>query len=236
MSKDHFGAQQQAYDEAKVLRSIEHPGVCKLFDTYEDSDNICLVLEYIEGHELFDEIGDDMPPDESRIAEIMRQLLTTLEFCHGPEHSIVHRDIKPENIMITETPSESNATAGPALQVKLIDFGVAAKIGQEIDGVVGTRPYLPPEALAETGFCCPSLDMWSLGVVLYACLLGELPPSGVRAGRCHLDLTDSIWDRNLVSAFARDLVAGLLQVDPAQRLSATQALQHPWIRCAGSVS
>jgi len=170
-----------------------------------------------------------MPPDEARISEIMRQLLTTLEFCHGPQHSIVHRDIKPENIMVVET-------KGPALQVKLIDFGVSTPIGQELDGIVGTRPYLAPEALSETGFCCPSLDMWSLGVVLYVCLLGELPPADVRTGCSTLDLADAIWDRHGVSVSARNLVAGLLQVDPAQRLSAAQALQHPWIRWVGSVS
>jgi calcium-dependent protein kinase len=204
--------------------------VCKLLDTYEDNDNVCLVLEYIEGHELFDELGGDTPPDESRIAEIMRQLLTTLEFCHGPQHSIVHRDIKPENIMVMEAPAKPKATTGPALQVKLIDFGVATPIGQELDGLVGTRPYLAPEALSGTGYCCSSLDMWSLGVTLYACLLGELPPAGVREGRSPLDLADAVWDRHGVSASARNLVAGLLQLDPAQRLSAAEALQHPWIQ------
>jgi len=236
ISKDDFGVPQQAYHEAKVLRSIEHPGVCKLLDMYEDSDNICLVLEYIEGHELFDELGGDILPNESRISEIMRQLLTTLEFCHGPQHSIVHRDIKPENIMIMEVPSMSKAIKGPALQVKLIDFGLATPIGQELDGIAGTRPYMAPETLSETGFCCSSLDMWSLGVVLYACLLGELPPAGVRAGCSPLDLADAIWDKHGVSLPARNLVAGLLQVDPGQRLSAAQALQHPWIQCAGSIS
>mmetsp|Transcript_108587 Transcript_108587/g.307857 ORF Transcript_108587/g.307857 Transcript_108587/m.307857 type:complete len:291 (+) Transcript_108587:1395-2267(+) len=187
-----------------------------------------LVMEHIDGCELFDEIGGDGLCDELAVREVMRQVLQALAHCHS--RGVVHRDIKPENIML-----EGPLVPGGRPTVKLIDFGLAsrgrARGGRPAEPLPGTGPYLAPEARAG---CTPepSSDLWSAGVVLHALLTGVLLPAQVSSGREPLDP----GSRALASApdGARDLLASLLQVDPRKRPTAAEAAVHPWLLGAGA--
>jgi serine/threonine protein kinase len=168
VSKSDHKAARTARHEAECHRQLEHPGVCSFVDVLEDEENVYLVLEYIEGHDLFEEIAAKGNLDESYAAEVTRQLLEILEYCHLAKN-LIHRDIKPENIMLTVTQCVDFGVAD--VRVKLIDFGLA----QEADyGVaqpgVGTAGYLAPETTF--GEYSPASDMWSVGKFVCFMLFG----------------------------------------------------------------
>jgi serine/threonine protein kinase len=171
----------------------------------------------------------------------LRQVLDALAYCHAPERDVVHRDIKPENIMICDS---STANADP--EVKLIDFGLAAPIGEHLNEIVGTVHYLAPEAFAWGCRSAATLDIWSAGVVMHTLLTGELLPSRLRAG------TDSGNAADLVRQLrptkkgavghsvpntspAWDLLASLLREVPADRPTAAEAAKHPWLTSLGEM-
>jgi serine/threonine protein kinase len=204
--------------EARVLRSLDHDGVCQLLEVCEDESNMYLVLEHIEGHELFDEIGTNGLGDEQASQEIMRQVLEALSHCH--ERGVVHMDVKPENIMIG-----GQRKAGEPPVAKLIDFGFSARVGSPL-AAGGTGPYLAPEVHvgdpAET-----SADLWSAGVVMHVLLTGTLPPREVCAGLEALDVDSGCLAAT--SEPARDLLLALLSTDQRRRPTAQQAAAHPWV-------
>lgn len=204
--------------EISILKRLDHPGICRIYETFEDAHAIYLVLEFIDGKELFDEILQADHLSETKAAEIMYQIFNCLQYCH--ERHVVHRDLKPENIMTCHGDHGDEAP-----DVKLIDFGLAeifSPLRPSSGGLLGTVDYMAPEA--RTGSDGPAADVWSAGMVLHALLLGCLP-----AG-LHVDFASG----NSLSRQATDLLSGLLQVDPAQRLSASLASVHPWFNSASS--
>mmetsp|Transcript_23432 Transcript_23432/g.66858 ORF Transcript_23432/g.66858 Transcript_23432/m.66858 type:complete len:473 (-) Transcript_23432:144-1562(-) len=225
LRKEGRSAQKLVQNETTMMQLLEHPGVCKLLDTFEDDDNFYLALEFVDGHELFEEVAAQTPMGERRAAEVMRQLLAALRHCHS--RGVIHRDLKPENIMV----AGRQGCGEP--KVKLLDFGLAMREGQQLSGVSGTRPYLAPEAMTGRGACSAAMDLWSAGVILYTCLLGELPPSSVRSGAVPV-LDAKAWCRVQVSAAAKDLVALLMRREPSERLTAAEAVQHPWLQGGAS--
>jgi len=179
-----------------------------LVDMYEDDENVYLVLEYIEGHDVFEEVVAKGYLDESYAAEVSRQLIEALEYCHNSKH-LIHRDIKPENIMLTSVHSTTFGVAD--VRIKLIDFGLAQDATLDFaQPNVGTDAYLAPEtAFGEYG---PASDMWSVGQVLCFMLFG---------GRARQ------WEA--ISSEARDFALSLMREQAAERLTATEALSHPWL-------
>ncbi|CAK0874891.1 unnamed protein product, partial [Prorocentrum cordatum] len=214
IAKDSARAREVAVREAMLVGGMG--GTMRRFFP-KDESTMHLVMEHIDGCELFDEIGGDGLCDELAVREVMRQVLQALAHCHS--RGVVHRDIKPENIML-----EGPLVPGGRPTVKLIDFGLAsrgrARGGRPAEPLPGTGPYLAPEARAG---CTPepSSDLWSAGVVLHALLTGVLLPAQVSSGREPLDP----GSRALASApdGARDLLASLLQVDPRKRPTAAEA-------------
>jgi serine/threonine protein kinase len=185
-----------------------------LVDVLEDPFSVHLVLEYIEGEDLLDYMLEAGCLTEETAADIIRQLLQALAHVH--EHKIVHRDIKPENVMI------HGSLAAP--RVTLIDFGLAQSIGLTPGkGVEGTLPYLAPEAFEESHRCEASLDLWSVGVVLFAMLTSELPSNANSYG----SMVDNLTGR--VSEGAQSFLRGLL-VPKEFRMSAEEALEHEWLK------
>lgn len=221
ISKIHC-AREAAVQEAEIMRPLRHPAVCRLVDTCEDARNVYLVLEHIDGHELFEEIESiSGSANEVRAAQIMRQVLEGLAYCHD-EGGVVHRDIKPENIMVSDA-------GGGAPSAKLIDFGIALRAGDICDELEGTEPYLAPEA-RYSARAHQSSDLWSVGVVLHVLLTGQLLPEAVQLGHAYLDLERGALAGRRMSTPAKDLVAGLLHPEPRERLSASTAAAHPWLR------
>jgi len=211
--------------EIAILRRLDHPAICRLLETFEDDKAIYLVMELIDGRELFDEIVEQSPDklDERQASNIMRQVFTALQYCHA--RAVMHRDLKPDNIMVSARGSSQS-------EVKIIDFGLAVMssrpLKRSISSAVGTADYQAPEARAGTHM--PVSDVWSTGMVLHALLVGCLPTSDVLFGEDALHLSAPRYQR--LSQPARDLLWRLLQPDPARRMTAAEASAHPWV-CKG---
>jgi calcium-dependent protein kinase len=208
--------------ECEIFLSMDHPHVCRLVDVYEADDQLNLVMECMEGGELFHRVTERKRFSEKDAADAAYQMLLAVNYIHS--HDVCHRDIKLENFLYDK--KDSN-------HLKLIDFGFS-KIwdhNSKMSLSCGTLAYVAPEVLDKnyTNKC----DLWSLGVVIFILLVGYMPFSGseshqvqsIRAGRC--TFRPESWKK--VSKEASEFVAKLLIVNPNERLSAEQALKEPWI-------
>jgi len=214
---------QQLDSEVAVFLGMDHPHVARLFDVYETDEYLHLVMECLEGGELFDRVTERKRYSEQDAAEAARQMLLALNYLHS--HGIVHRDLKLENFLYDFKHGD---------HLKLIDFGFSKVWDPNIKMHVscGTLSYVAPEVLDKS--YTKQCDLWSLGVIAFILLAGYMPFSGseqvqkakISAGE--YTLKKERW--STVSEEALGFVQALLQVNPDKRLTAEQALEHPWIR------
>lgn len=212
--------------EIEVMALLSgHPNVVGLKAVYEDKSCVHLIMELCAGGELFHRLEKHGRFSEPDARVLFRDLMEVVMYCH--DKGIVHRDLKPENILLDNKSSSS--------PIKLADFGLATYIkpGQSLNGTVGSPFYIAPEVLA--GGYNKAADVWSAGVILYILLSGIPPFWGKTKSRIfdavrseELRFPSEHWD--LISASAKALIAGMLCRDPAQRLTAAQVLDHPWIK------
>ncbi|EPR60647.1 calcium-dependent protein kinase CDPK2B [Toxoplasma gondii TgCatPRC2] len=211
--------------EIAIMKCLDHPNIIKLYETFEDHKNIYLVLELCKGGELFDRIIEEGYFSEMYAGTLMRQAFAALYYIH--QHGIAHRDLKPENFLFADKSKEA--------PLKIIDFGLAARAGPTtvLATKAGTPYYVAPQVLQ--GKYTYKCDIWSAGVIMYILLCGYPPFHGdndaeilakVKSGKFSFNEQD--WKN--VSVEAKDLIRKLLTYDPAQRLTAEQALAHPWIK------
>lgn len=215
-------------DEINLMRGTDHPHIIKLYEVFHDKINIYLVLELCTGGELFDFVVDKRHLSEEEARLITRQLLRAVSYLHA--HDVCHRDLKPENLMFSE-PNALNS-------LKLIDFGLSKMMGgngQSMTTKVGSPYYIAPEVL--TGNYGKECDLWSVGVIVYALLCGYCPFDGksdsmilAKVKRGTFNYNGAEW--TAVSDTAKDLINHLLVLQPANRLTAEQALTHPWVATA----
>jgi calcium-dependent protein kinase len=207
---------------------MDHPCICRLFETFEDEKKFYMVLENIDGRDLFEDIVARGRMSEYRAAVILQQVFRGLLYCH--RMPVIHRDIKLENIMVMK---QENGEYGEDPQIKLIDFGLAvcdSSIAERCRGSSGSRyggTYSSPEA--RSGVCTAASDMWNTGVVLYILLSGVMPLQKVLDGEEILDFSGQS-DFDDVSDNAKDLISNLIVVETEKRLTAAQALLHPWLQ------
>lgn len=211
--------------EINLLKITDHPHIVKMYDLFEDPQSIYLVMEVCSGGELFDFVVRKQHLSEDEARTIMVQLVRSLHYLHS--HEICHRDLKPENLLFAE---EDNLSS-----LKLIDFGLSKMMGKRNERMttrVGTPYYISPDVL--TGSYGVQCDMWSAGVILYVLLCGYPPFWGnsdstilakVRRGVYNYSGTE--WTN--VSQQAKDFINHLLVMQPEGRLTAEQALTHPWM-------
>ena len=211
---------------------LDHPNVIKLFEIYEDEDDVYLVQELWTGGELFDYIVNQEFLSERQASNIFQQVLHSVMYCH--KNGVCHRDLKPENFMFESTKEGAN--------LKLIDFGLSCNyfktnnIGEQrymrMTTRAGTAFFMAPEVLEQN--YSNACDMWSWGVILYVMLWGYPPFDGdteeeillsVQTGE--YDFNDEVWDN--VSDEAKDLIQKLLWAEN-DRLSPKEALEHPWLK------
>jgi len=213
--------------EIAVMKMMDHPNICKLFETFEDARNVYLVMELCEGGELFDRIIELNRMTERQAAIVMQNMFRALFYMHSV--SVCHRDLKPENFLFTDKKPVEEAT------LKLIDFGLARgfKKNEILRTKAGTPFYVAPEVL--TGKYGESSDLWSLGVIMFVLLCGYPPFHGqtddevlrqVKVGKLIFEAKD--WQG--ISDDAKELVRGLLTRTPTERLTADQALNHIWTK------
>ncbi|KAF3601322.1 hypothetical protein F2Q69_00036137 [Brassica cretica] len=213
--------------EVKILRALSgHNNLPHFYDAYEDHDNVYIVMELCEGGELLDRIlsrGGKYTEEDAKT--VMIQILNVVAFCHL--QGVVHRDLKPENFLYTSKEDTS--------QLKAIDFGLSDYVrpDERLNDIVGSAYYVAPEVLHRS--YSTEADIWSVGVIVYILLCGSRPfwartESGIFRAVLKADPTfdDTPWP--LLSSEARDFVKRLLNKDPRRRLTAAQALSHPWIK------
>ncbi|VDK29673.1 unnamed protein product [Gongylonema pulchrum] len=217
--------------EVDILRKVRHPGVVAFQEMLETSDRIFVVMEKLKGDMLEMILSSEKGRLSERITQfLVYQILIALRYLHSL--NIVHCDLKPENILLA---SDSDFP-----QVKLCDFGFARIIGERgfRRSVVGTPAYLAPEVLRNRGFN-RSLDMWSVGVIVYVSLSGTFPFNEDEDINDQIENADFMYPANPwqeVTATAIDFISGLLQVKMSRRLTVLKALSHNWLQVSQSRS
>ncbi|XP_075219214.1 phosphorylase kinase gamma isoform X2 [Lycorma delicatula] len=215
-------------EEVRILRLVTgHPYIIQLHDVFESSTFIFLVFELCKNGELFDYLTSVVTLSEKKTRYIMRQLLEALQHVH--RNGIVHRDLKPENILLDDS-----------MNIKVTDFGFARvlKPSEKLYELCGTPGYLAPEVLKANMFedypgYSHEVDMWACGVIMYTLLVG-CPPFWHRKQMVMLrnimegkySFTSPEWAD--ISEEPKDLIQKLLVVDPSQRLTVNDALEHPF--------
>ncbi|KAF7731938.1 hypothetical protein EC973_007769 [Apophysomyces ossiformis] len=234
ISKSRFGRKPKLLpsiiEEIGILMSLDaHPGVIQVEKVFNEPKYIYVVLEYAKGGELFDRIVDRKHLSEAETRFVFWQLFSAIQFLHS--RGIIHRDLKPENVLLANEGS---------LHVKITDFGLAKfhRGENSLGSQCGTPNYVAPEILDPAGTRAygKACDLWSLGVIMYICLCGfppfneELgpPPMKQQIREGIYDFPSPYWDN--ISSEAKELVRGLLTVNPKDRLSVEQALAHEWMK------
>ncbi|XP_077234200.1 CDPK-related kinase 3-like [Tasmannia lanceolata] len=213
--------------EVKILKALSvHKNLIKFYDACEDANNVYIIMELCEGGELLDRIlsrGGRYTEEDAK--SIIVQILSVASFCHL--QGVVHRDLKPENFLFTTREEDA--------PMKLIDFGLSDFIrpDERLNDIVGSAYYVAPEVLHRS--YSMEADIWSIGVITYILLCGSRPfwartESGIFRAvlRADPNFDDSPWPA--VSPEAKDFVKRLLNKDYRKRMTAAQALGHPWLR------
>ena len=221
-------------DEIDILKSLDHPDIVRIIESFNTKDSYVLVTEYCEGGELYDQVRNQL--SETQIAVIFKQLLSGLAYLHS--HNIVHRDLKLENILIQEI-EKSKTTGEDLFNIKIIDFGTARIFNnsKKPQSIVGSSYYIAPEVLNQKyGKEC---DLWSVGVILYMFIVGHAPFDGCDDEEITGNITKGVYRKDdkrwkKASKEVKDLIQKLLIYNPKKRLTAIQALKHPWFKITDS--
>ncbi|XP_009627412.1 calcium-dependent protein kinase 17-like [Nicotiana tomentosiformis] len=212
--------------EVQIMHHLTgQPNIVELKGAYEDKHSVHLVMELCAGGELFDRIIAKGHYTERAAASLLRTIVQIVHTCHSM--GVIHRDLKPENFLLLN--KDENAP------LKATDFGLSVfyKQGDVFKDIVGSAYYIAPEVLKRR--YGPEVDIWSIGVMLYILLCG-VPPfwaeneNGIFNAilRGHIDFSSDPWPS--ISGGAKDLVRKMLTIDPRQRLTAMQVLNHSWIK------
>eukprot|EP00826_Nyctotherus_ovalis_P030099 TRINITY_DN2390_c0_g4_i1.p1 TRINITY_DN2390_c0_g4~~TRINITY_DN2390_c0_g4_i1.p1 ORF type:complete len:720 (-),score=267.85 TRINITY_DN2390_c0_g4_i1:106-2265(-) len=205
--------------EVRIMYSLNHEHIIKLYNHFEDNDYFYLLVEYAPGGQLYDQLKKVGRFLEVNAAQYMREVVSAVQYLHSLNPPVIHRDIKPENILMDAKDS-----------AKLCDFGWSNFFNSSRTRYTycGTPDYLSPEMIRQQGHD-QRLDIWNLGVLLFEMLTGRPPFEG----RNQKELFDNIIRLKIsypkdFPKLAKDLVAKLLKPNPKDRLSLKELLEHPW--------
>lgn len=215
--------------EIALMRAMQHEHIAKLYERIDTDTDIILVMEYVDGGDLYERISSspNYRLSEREARPLFRQIVSALDYCH--QHCIIHRDIKPENVMLAG-PKDRNAPVDQ-LCIKLIDFGFANLYDPtgHLQTNCGSPLYAAPEIINGAAYTGPEVDLWSLGVTLFAMLTGTLPFEDEQLKGLYAKILAGKFSMpGYLSPSARDLISLMLRVDPQQRASMQVIKHHPW--------
>jgi len=213
------GSLQKLFREVRIMKTLDHPNIVKLFQVIETEKTLYLVMEYASGGEVFDYLVLHGRMKEKEARAKFRQIVSAVQYCH--QKKIIHRDLKAENLLLD---SEMN--------IKIADFGFSNEfvIGNKLDTFCGSPPYAAPELFQGKKYDGPEVDVWSLGVILYTLVSGSLPFDGstlrelrerVLRGKYRIPFYMSTDCENLLKKF--------LVLNPARRASLEVIMKDKWM-------
>ncbi|XP_058801587.1 maternal embryonic leucine zipper kinase-like [Phymastichus coffea] len=207
--------------EINAMKHLLHQNICKLYQVMETEDYYFIVMEYCSGGELFDHIVEKSRLTESEARKFFRQIISAVAYLHSLGYA--HRDIKPENVLLDENQN-----------LKLIDFGLCAKpnggMQSHLYTSCGSPTYAAPELIMGDKYLGSEIDIWSLGVLLYALLCGFLPFDDSRIEYLYKKILDGEYDEpEWLSRSSKRLIRAMLQTDPKKRINIKDLCSHPWI-------
>jgi len=221
----------QALQECQLTCSLQHPNIVKAYEWFEDDKEFSLILEYIDKATYFKEkIETNLSPikNEAKMKSYVNDILEGLVYLHSK--NIIHGDIKLENLLLN---SNEDQEAGIPT-VKLCDFGLSRMMDKEtgkafMESPVGSCHYMAPEIKSKS-YVDEKIDMWALGIVLYKMSVAYKPTqiAGYKYDQGPVPFRKVDWRRK--SAELQDLIAQMLRMDPNERISAKDALNHPWFQ------
>lgn len=208
--------------EIIIMKLLNHPNVLRLYDVWETSKNLYLILEYVEGGELFDLLVEEGPLEEYEAIRYFRQIIMGISYCHAL--GICHRDLKPENLLLDHD-----------LNIKIADFGMAALENNDrlLETSCGSPHYAAPEIVSGLPYHGFESDVWSCGVILFALLTGRLPFDDENIRNLLLKVQNGSFEMpglEEITPEAQNLIAKMLTVDPSRRISTQEVLSHPLLQ------
>ncbi|KAF1836021.1 Pkinase-domain-containing protein [Decorospora gaudefroyi] len=211
--------------EICIMKLLDHPNIVRLYDIWENRDELYLIMEFVEGGELFSYIHEQGGLSEIHTVHIFRQIIAALIYCH--RINIHHRDLKPENILLDRD----------TMTVKLVDFGMAAlqPVGKKLTTPCGSPHYAAPEVIKTISYDGAKADVWSCGVILYVLLTGT-PPFNYSGDDRHLkhlfrDIAAAKYVMpDNISKEAQSLIKKILVADPKRRIGLDDIWDHPFLR------
>ena len=218
---------ERIINERDIMKELNNKNIIKILDYFEDENYIFIVMEYINGGNLYSFIKKRMKLKEKMAKYIFKQIISAINYIH--KHNIVHKDIKLENILL-------DINHG----IKICDFGIAKKVNspdQLFYGISGTPLYMAPEIFYKSNFGYKGfpVDAWASGIALYIMLSGELPFKADKSVKKDSELEYAIINTTPkeienISKEAKDLIKGLLCKNPNKRLTCEEVLNHPWLK------
>mmetsp|Transcript_73320 Transcript_73320/g.238640 ORF Transcript_73320/g.238640 Transcript_73320/m.238640 type:complete len:578 (+) Transcript_73320:144-1877(+) len=221
-----------ARHEADILKRMDHPNVIKLFEIYEEEDAVHLVLELCEGSDVLERIlvsKGRLP--EHEISLLFVQMLFATWHLHS--RGVVHRDLKPEHFLFTRREPDRDPLPPRNASLKVIDFGLSHLAHANFVPLGGTPQFMPPEiinGMAPSQAVADRVDMWALGVVMHAMLVGHYPSPHLTDKMQTQYFAKSAW--STTSKECLDLLGSMLRQNPDSRPTVAKALQHPWVKNA----
>ncbi|CAI2368560.1 unnamed protein product [Moneuplotes crassus] len=211
---------QRIIREIKILKSVRHPSVIQLYEIVETQNQLYLIMEYAEGGELFDLIVDRHRLSEDLACKFFRSLIFGMKYIHSL--NICHRDLKPENLLL-----DLNR------DLKIVDFGLSnvyeVKGRDTLKTACGSPCYAAPEMIAGQSYHGDKVDVWSVGIVLYAMVCGYLPFEDPVTKKLYKKILSADYKiPKYVSSSVRDLITKILNTNPDERYTIGEIMEHPW--------